>query len=249
MTTDAIQSADGGAAGVRWRPLFRAAAAAAALTVAFIPIQIGVFIHWPPPGYQPTLAVVTGYFNLLRDHRVVGLLDLDLLLVVDNVLAIPIVLALYLTLRRKGESSMLAATALGLAAIAGYLASNASISMLSLGNQYWAANTDAQRAVFLSAGLAALAASTGTSFHVSYILGSAGLAITALVMLRSAMFTRLTAWAGLLGSVIGLGLYVPTIGIFISVSSVPFLALWNVLIARGFIRLAASPSNARAETS
>ena len=228
-----------------WNPLYRAAAVAAIVTVAFIPIQIAVFILWPPPGFQPTISIVMGYFSMLHDHRLLGLLDLDLLLVADNVLAIPIVLALYLALRRTSQAGMLMATALGLGAIAAYLASNGAFAMLSLSNQYAAATTDAQKALFLSAGLGIIASSTGTPFHISYILGSIGLAITAVVMIRSTVFSRLTVWAGLLGSVIGLGLYVPRIGIFLSVISVPFLALWNILIARGLIRLAGATARDR----
>ncbi len=56
-------------------------------------------------------------------------------------------------------------------------------------------------------------------------------------MLRSDVFIRLAAYALIVGDVIGLGLYVPTMGIFLSVISVPVLWIWYVLIARRLIQL------------
>ena len=58
-----------------------------------------------------------------------------------------------------------------------------------------------------------------------------------LVMLRSPNFGRVTASAGILAAILNWGLYVPRIGIFLSVLSVAPLAIWNVLIARRLFRL------------
>jgi hypothetical protein len=66
-----------------------------------------------------------------------------------------------------------------------------------------------------------------------YILGSiAGIAIGA-VMLRSAVFSNLAGWMAILGNGVGLGLYVPTIGVYISVFSVLFLEVWDGCSSRG----------------
>ena len=43
----------------------------------------------------------------------------------------------------------------------------------------------------------------------------------------------------------GLGLYIPTIGVYISVFSVFFLEVWYVLIARWLFQLGSSVSNER----
>ena len=56
-------------------------------------------------------------------------------------------------------------------------------------------------------------------------------------MLCSKIFSRATAYAGIAASVIGLGLYVPKRGIYLSVGSVPFWAIWNILIARRLFQL------------
>jgi hypothetical protein len=216
-----------------WRLLYRAGGVAALITAVLIPLQIIVFIAWPPP----LEGTAIDWFTLFQDNWLLGLMSLDLLLMVDYVMLVPIVLALYVALRRINASLMTVATALYFVAIAAYFASNTAFEMLSLSDQYAAATTDAQRSVYLAAGQAMLATFEGTAFQVSYVLASvAGIMIGA-VMLRSDIFGRVAAYALILGDVIGLGLYVPTIGIFLSLISVPVLWIWYVLIARRLIQL------------
>jgi len=232
------QANDAGITDCRWSLLYKVAGTAALITVLFIPIQIIVFIVWPPPGYDPTPGTVTGWFTLLHNRRLLGLVDLDLLLIADEVLAVPILLALYVALRRAGESVMALATALGFVALAAFFASNTTFSMLSLSGQYAAATTDSQRSLYVAAGQAMMALYSGTAFQVSYMLGSVTTVMTSAVMFRSKTFGKATAYVGIAASVIGLGLYVPKIGIYLSVGSVPFWAIWNILIARRLFQLA-----------
>jgi len=82
-----------------------------------------------------------------------------------------------------------------------------------------------------------LATFQGTAFQVSYVLASVAGIIIGAVMLRSDIFSTVAAYALILGDVIGLGLYVPTIGIFLSVISVPILWIWHILIARRLFQL------------
>jgi hypothetical protein len=88
------QVADVGTTDSRWNWLYKVGGTAALIIVAFIPIQIILFIAWPPPGFQPTSSNVMGWFTLFNKHALVGLLQLDLLLVVDQILGVPIILAL-----------------------------------------------------------------------------------------------------------------------------------------------------------
>ena len=215
----------------RWKGLYKVGGAAALITVVLIPISIIVFIAWPPP------STVIGYFTLFQNNWLLGLMGLDLLLIIILVLGIPILLALYAALRRASQSFMAIALALGLIGTTVHLTSNTAFEMLSLSGQYAAAATDAQRAIFLAAGEAMLATYQGTAFHVNYVLASVVLIVIAVVMLRSNIFSKATAYAGILAGVIGFGLYVPTIGIFISIFSVVFLFIWYILIARRLFQL------------
>ena len=96
--------------------------------------------------------------------------------------------------------------------------------------------------MYLAAGEAMLATYTGTAFHLSYILGSIVLIIIPVVMLQSGLFSRRTAYLGLLANIIALGLYVPVVGIYISIFSVLFLAAFYLLAARRFFQLGRSAS-------
>jgi hypothetical protein len=80
----------------RWRVLFRFDAVAAMISALFIPIQIVVFLA----SDTPLDGTAGDWFALLAHDRLVGLIDLDLLLVADNVVLIPILLALFVVLRR-----------------------------------------------------------------------------------------------------------------------------------------------------
>jgi hypothetical protein len=215
----------------RWKGLFTVGGAAALITAVFIPIQIIVIIASPPP------STVIDYFTLFQHNRILGLLDLDLLLIADTALFIPILLALYVALRRASESLMAIATALGFVGIAAYFASNTAFNMLSLSDQYAAATTEAQRSILLAAGQAMLAIYQGTAFHMNYVLGSLALLIISVVMLRSNIFSKVTAYVGILANVLVFGLYVPTIGISLSIISVVFLEIWWILIARRLFQL------------
>ncbi|HKP51339.1 MAG TPA: hypothetical protein VJ183_01660 [Chloroflexia bacterium] len=223
--------------------LNRVGGAAALITAVLIPSQVIVMAAWPPP----LDGTAIDWFTLFRDNWLLGLLSLDLLFMIDYALLAPIFLALYGALRRVNQSLMLLGTALGFVAIAAYFASNTAFEMLSLSNQYANATTDAARSTFLAAGQAMFATYQGTAFHVSYVLGSiAGIVISA-VMLRG--FSKVAAYAGILGNVIGFGLYLPTIGIFLGVISGPILWIWYILIARKLFQLGRSGSKALPEQS
>jgi Transposase domain (DUF772)/Transposase DDE domain len=118
-----------------------------------------------------------------------------------------------------------------------YLASNPAIQMAALSDRYAAATTDAQRATALAAGEAMLALWQGTAFHAAYILGSAAGILLGVVMLRSGVFGRPTGWLAVAANAIGLGLYVPRVGVLVAVFSVVFLEVWYLLLARRLYRL------------
>ena len=220
------------------RLLYRLGSVAAFLTALLIPVQLAVFLIWPPPLGSP----VQEWFRLFQKNALLGLLGLDVLLLVDYVLLIPIILALYVLLRPVAFGWAVGATALFFVAIASYFASNTSLEMLSLSRQYAAATAPAERALYAAAGQGMLATFEGTAFHVSYILGSlAGIGI-GVAMVQSQAFSRLAAYAAIAGNGIGLGLYLPGIGIWLSVLSVPLLWVWYVLIGRRFWELSRATS-------
>ena len=57
------------------------------------------------------------------------------------------------------------------------------------------------------------------------------------LMLRSATFSKATAFVGIATNIIVFGFYVPEIGVWISMLSVVGYLVWYILIARRLIRL------------
>jgi hypothetical protein len=210
------------------------AAAAAAVAVLLVPVQIVVFTLYPFPD------TVSGWFSLLQGTRLAGLVDLDLLLVVDNVLLVVIALAIYLALRRTNASLTTLAIGMWLVSLVLLITANPAIQMLDLSHQYAIAGSAGDRATALAAGQALLATWQGTAFQVSYLIGALATITIGWVMLHSPSFSRPTGYAFLTGNVLSLGLYLPTVGLAISAFSGIVLWVWFGLIARDFLRLGRS---------
>jgi hypothetical protein len=216
-----------------WMGLYRMAGVAAFAVVALIPIQAAVFILWPPP------TNVMGYFSTFQQNVVLGLLDLDLLLIVDQVLIVVVLLGLYVALRRTDASMMLVATTVGLIGAVLFIVSReATFSMLALSQQYRVAGSATERAALVAAGQTLLTTYNGTAFSVGYFLSGLAMLLVSVVMLHSSVFSRLTGLAGVVAGATGL---VPAsfgaLGFVLSFISLLPLVVWLALIGRRFVQL------------
>ena len=215
----------------RWQALYRIGGATGLIAVAIIPVSIAVFMVWPPPD------TVLGHFARLQENRLLGLLGMDLLYLLANILLIPMMVALYFALRRTNESLIVLAIVLYFIGTILLFVANPLVEMMTLSDQYAAATTEAQRVAALGAGEAMLARDTGTAYHLHYIIGTIGLLIVSTVMLRSAVFSNVMAYLGFITNVLAFGLYVPTIGVALSaVSGIGYL-IWFTRIARRLLQL------------
>ena len=182
---------------------------------------------------------ITGWFELLQGNQMLGLTFLNVFDLVNYALVGVLFLALYFALRRSSPACMALAAALGLVGVTAYFASNQAFTLLSLSDQYAAARADAQRAALAAGGQAALAIQDNNSYqggglYPSFLLVSlTGLLVSA-VMLRSDVFSRGTAYAGLLANGFGLGYYAflilapQLVFLPLSISAI-FLLAWYVL--------------------
>lgn len=216
----------------QWKHLYKVGAFATIVMLALIPIQIVVFIAYPPP------TTVIDFFLLFQKNWLVGLLNLDLLYIVNNILLSLIYLALYFSLKRANESFMVIALGLGFLGIAAYFPSNTAFEMLSLSNQYAAATTDTQRFISLAAGQAMMAIYSGTAFNVYYVLNAISLLIMAVVMLQSNIFSKRTAAWGIAAGIL---MVVPStagiVGISFAFASLIPWSVFCVLIAKRLLQL------------
>jgi hypothetical protein len=219
----------------RWRGLFAAAATGALLTALFIPLQVVVFIAWPPPASHSLAA----WFELFTDSPLLGLVSLDLLMMVEQVLLIPVVLAIWILVHRASESAALLGAALWLSGGLLILASNTGFEMLSLARGY-AASAPAEQGAYLGAAQGMLASywDMGTSFVFGYLLASTGGILAGVAMVRARLFGRAAGWVVVVANAIGLGIFMPGVGVVLALASVLMLWGWFLRIGWGFLRLA-----------
>ena len=216
-----------------WKNLYKAGGMAALFMFVLTIVQSFIFITNPPPD------TVIDYFILFQKSKWLGLLSLDLLLIVINVLLILIYLALYVALSRFNKPYTVIALTLGLVGTTLFFASReATFGMLALSNQYTVATTDGQRAMLLAAGQALLTIYNGTAFDLSYILGGIVILIFSVVMLQGNVFSKATAYIGV---VMGILMLVPptvgTIGLFLSLISLIPTLVWLIPIARRLFQM------------
>ena len=219
----------------KWKGLCRTGSGAALFGAAIIPIQFIVFMAWPPP------STAAGWFALFQNNKLGGLLAFEFLFALNAVVGIATILALYAALRRVSESAMAIAVALGVVEAICFILARPALEMLFLSEQYAAATTEPQKALYLAAGEAMWATFHGTAFHVAYNIFSIYYLIVPIVMLRSNAFGKVTAYMGIATAVLNWGLYVPVIGLYLSMLSVLPLALWSILVARRLFQLGRDP--------
>ena len=214
-----------------WRLIYQTAAVCSLLIALFIPLQLIVFFTWPPP------ATVTGWFQLFDESPMIGLLDMDLLLIVDTILFIPVFLGLYHKLFPYMHGPIALALILALAGIASYCASAEAFQMLSLSRQYMASGSEEERAILLSSGQSSITNWMGSSFLIGYVLQSLSILIMSLVMLKAREFGKSISW---LGIIIGIMMLLPPTagkaGLYLSVASVFPLWFWCLLLSWKFYK-------------
>lgn len=216
-----------------WKGIYKAGGAAALLMFVITLVQSFIFITNPPP------TTVIDFFALFQKSRLLGLLDLDLLLIVINILLILIYLALYFALGKSNKSLAAIALVLGLVGVTLFFASReATFGLPALSDQYAAAAADSQKAVFLAAGQALLAIYNGTAFDLSYILGGVAILLFSIVMLQGRVFSRLTAYVGI---AMGVLMLVPptagTVGLVLSLLSLIPTLIWLIPVARRLFQM------------
>jgi hypothetical protein len=183
----------------RWHSIYilGGIAALSAVLVGLIEIVI-TFL----PGGNTTQESVIDWFLLFQANPFMGLRNLGLLNIFLNALGILTFLALYAA-HRKDSNRPYATLAMVISfiGVGVFFSTNRAFPMLALSNQYAAAASDAQRAMLEAAGQSML--SVGQSHTPGTFLGFCLLeiagALISFVMLRSKIFSKVAAYAGMLG--------------------------------------------------
>lgn len=234
----------------RWRWVYRIAAVAALLAVFIFRRNIGAEIALF--GGQTPPVTAGDWFALLHDNVLLGLTFLDFFDLLNYALLGGIFVALYGVLRQTHKIAMRVAVGLGLFGVVMYFASNQAFGMWSLSEQYAVAD-EAHRISLLAAGEARLAINNpavlnqSAGLYLSLFLVTLASLMMSVVMLRSAVFSRATAYLGILAHGLVLTYFLmlafapSLIALPHSAAAMP-LVLWEFLIAQKLFQLTGDAS-------
>ena len=156
-------------------------------------------------------------------------------------------LGLFAALRRSDYANALLSTVLAFVGVTLALSTPTALSMLPLSNKFAAATSDAVRNQLLAAGEAVMAADIwhSTGAILGGVLVQCGAVLVSVVMLRGNVFSKTTAWLGIvmhgldLAHIVG-GLFMPFSGMILLAIAGPLYPFWFFLVGLRLLRLASS---------
>jgi hypothetical protein len=207
--------------------------------------SVAMMVQMVVLGGQPASAAQA--FDLLQHHRVEGLLRLDLPTVAVLPLYYLLFLGLFAALRKSDHDTALLSTALAFVGVTLVLATPTALSMLSLSDKFAGASSEAVRNQLLAAGEAIMAADLwhSTGAILGGMLLQCGAVLISVVMLRGDVFSKTTAWLGIimhgldLAHIVG-GLCLPVSGAILLAIAGPLYPVWFFLVGIRLLRLASS---------
>jgi len=155
-------------------------------------------------GPKPTSA--EEFFMVQQGGEITAVLRGDFLLLILIGLYLGTFPALFAALRHINPVYTTLATLFTVIAVTSTFATESTFALLHLGDKFAAATTDAARAQFLAAGEAVIAADMwhSSGAYMSGILLQGSGVIISIIMLRSKDFSKVTAYAGLIGNALDL---------------------------------------------
>lgn len=143
-------------------------------------------------------------FNQFRENPLLGLYNMDLLNIVNQIILIPSILALYAAHRNTNRPLALLSLIIFLVGTTIFVTSNTALTMLDLSHKYFAAGSDSQRMLYAAAGEAMLTKGSHGSLGVfiGFVLPTLATALMSGVMLTGKVFSRTTSYFGLIGNLL-----------------------------------------------
>lgn len=233
------QAADTESTDSSWKSFYKLGGAVALIQLASTIVIIIVSFTL---GLKPASA--EEYFTLYQNDRLVGLLRDDFSSLIIIVLFAVTFLGLYTALKEVNHAYVVFATALIFIAVTISISAHSGFSMMHLSDQFAAAATEAQRAQFLAAGEAMIAADgwNSTAGFVAGLFLQGGSVLISVIMLKSQKFSKGTAYAGILANGFDLAHHIiiqlnPGVGEILGMIGGSIYLLWFPLLARDLFRL------------
>jgi len=111
------------------------------------------------------------------------------------------------------------------------------LELFALSKLYANAATEIAQSRYLAAGESLLAMFDGIGWFTNTLLGALSLLISSLLMLRSRLYSRTTAYVGIVTNAAVCGFFLPGLGLFLLFLSLPGYMIWYFLLARRFFQL------------
>jgi hypothetical protein len=200
----------------------------------------------------PKPASAEEYFMIQQSSKLESVLRGDFLILILIGLYLGTFPALYVALRRVSPIYTALAALFTFIVVTLAFAGEPTFSLLYLGDQYAAAATEVARAQLLAAGEALIASGiwhSSGAYMSGILLQGAGMMIS-VIMLRSRDFSKVTAYAGLVGNALDLTQHVlhpftPPVSEIIQMVMGPFYMVWFPMLGRDLIRLGLNLPNSR----
>ncbi len=141
-------------------------------------------------------------FNQFRGNTLFGLYNLDLLNIINQIILIPTIFALYAAHRETNQPSALLSLILFLVGTTIFVAGNTALTMLDLSHKYFATESNEKRLLLSAAGEAMLAKGSHGSLGVftGFALPTFANVLMSCVMLNGNVFSRATSYIGIIGN-------------------------------------------------
>lgn len=227
-----------------WNSLYKISGVA---TFAMMVFFLFDTICWISLGPYPSNA--EGWFTLLQNNRIVGLLLLSFPTFFGMMLYYLTFFSLYGTLKEVNNGYTASATVFAFVGLTILLITNMAYPIIFLSNQYAIATTESQKVLLLAAGETKIAA-VNTGMNLGGFLAEGAALIFSILMLRSRVYSKMTAYFGIFGHGLDLTRIVMILAflpedvasILLMIGGLPQL-VWMLLVARRLIQLGCNKSD------
>ncbi len=141
-------------------------------------------------------------FIQLHQNRIIGLYNLDLLNVFNQIMLIPVYYALAEAHRKNNSSFGMLALIIFLTGSIIMIANNMALSLMDLTEKYFSSSDETQKLLYAAAGESLLVKGTHGSggMFLGFLIPNFGGLLMSLVMLKGRVFSKINSWCGILGN-------------------------------------------------
>ncbi len=207
------------------------------IAYSLITLLIMSLIGGPPETIEQT-------FSILHANKLNGLLRLDILTVFVMPLYYLLFFSLYIVLKKTDYGLVTISTIFTFAGLTLFLATPSVFSYLYLSDKFAAATTDLQKNQLLAAGESILASDMwhGTGAKVGGLLLQSGALLISVVMLKTNVFSRITAITGIATHGLDflhiiVGFILPSVGNVLMFIAGPLYLIWFPLVGLRLYKL------------